>query len=101
MTALADVSLHIQRGEIYGLIGPNGAGKTTLFNVVTGLYQLDAGAFRFNGGKDSSQPAKGRSGFTSCLSCCPQNRSPCGCRNRNRSYRLQTFQCCRRVAKGW
>jgi len=49
LAALTDVSLHIQRGEIYGLIGPNGAGKTTLFNVVTGLYQLDAGAFTFAG----------------------------------------------------
>ena len=49
VTALADVSLHIRRGEIYGLIGPNGAGKTTLFNVVTGLYQLDSGSFDFAG----------------------------------------------------
>ncbi len=47
--ALAGVSLHIRRGEIYGLIGPNGAGKTTLFNVVTGLYQLDSGSFDFDG----------------------------------------------------
>src|SRR5487761_2087906 len=49
VTALADVSLHIRRGEIYGLIGPNGAGKTTLFNVITGLYQASAGQFDFNG----------------------------------------------------
>jgi branched-chain amino acid transport system ATP-binding protein len=46
--ALSEVSLHIQRGEIYGLIGPNGAGKTTLFNVLTGLYQRDAGHFTFD-----------------------------------------------------
>ena len=49
LAALNEVSLHIRRGEIYGLIGPNGAGKTTLFNIVTGLYQLDEGAFTFAG----------------------------------------------------
>jgi branched-chain amino acid transport system ATP-binding protein len=49
LAALSDVSLHIKQGEIYGLIGPNGAGKTTLFNILTGLYQLDAGSFTFAG----------------------------------------------------
>ncbi|NTV14199.1 MAG: ABC transporter ATP-binding protein [Desulfobulbaceae bacterium] len=49
LTALAEVSLRISAGEIYGLIGPNGAGKTTLFNVITGLYRLDSGRFLFNG----------------------------------------------------
>ncbi len=49
LAALAEVSLHINQGEIYGLIGPNGAGKTTLFNILTGLYQLDAGSFTFAG----------------------------------------------------
>jgi branched-chain amino acid transport system ATP-binding protein len=43
LIALSEISLHIERGEIYGLIGPNGAGKTTLFNVLTGLYSLDEG----------------------------------------------------------
>ncbi|KAF0814943.1 Lipopolysaccharide export system ATP-binding protein LptB [Andreprevotia sp. IGB-42] len=47
--ALSDVSLSINKGEIYGLIGPNGAGKTTLFNVLTGLYLPDEGKFTFAG----------------------------------------------------
>ncbi|MCC6212633.1 MAG: ABC transporter ATP-binding protein [Burkholderiales bacterium] len=47
--ALSQVSFTIARGEIYGMIGPNGAGKTTLFNLLTGIYRPDAGAFLFDG----------------------------------------------------
>jgi branched-chain amino acid transport system ATP-binding protein len=47
--ALAAVSFAIGRGQIYGLIGPNGAGKTTLFNLLTGIYAPNAGAFEFDG----------------------------------------------------
>jgi branched-chain amino acid transport system ATP-binding protein len=47
--ALTDVDFTIRHGEIYGLIGPNGAGKTTLFNVLTGIYEPDAGRFLFDG----------------------------------------------------
>ena len=47
--ALDEVSFTIAQREIYGLIGPNGAGKTTLFNVLTGIYAPDSGAFVFDG----------------------------------------------------
>ena len=49
VTALNDVNLHVNEGEILALIGPNGAGKTTVFNVVTGVYKVTKGDIVFNG----------------------------------------------------
>ena len=47
--AVADVSLAIGQGEIFGLVGPNGSGKTTLVNAVTGFYPPQEGTIRFEG----------------------------------------------------
>ncbi|MEV0968551.1 ABC transporter ATP-binding protein [Microtetraspora glauca] len=49
VTALREVELTINEGEIFALIGPNGAGKTTVFNVVTGVYQPTGGDVVFDG----------------------------------------------------
>jgi branched-chain amino acid transport system ATP-binding protein len=56
LTALSEVSINVNRGEIFGLIGPNGAGKTTFFNVLTGLYAADGGAVVFDGAPLSAAP---------------------------------------------
>lgn len=47
--AVSDMSFKIEKGELAGLIGPNGAGKTTIFNLVTGVYDVSAGAIEFKG----------------------------------------------------
>jgi len=54
LTALANVSYSLNKGEILGLIGPNGAGKTTLFNVVNGFYPPTKGEVLFDGEKISN-----------------------------------------------
>jgi len=49
LTAVRDVSLTVNSGEIVGLIGPNGAGKTTFFNCLTGLYVPTEGTVSYKG----------------------------------------------------
>lgn len=47
--ALKDVSLEINKGEIFALLGPNGAGKTTLIGCVTGLVNASSGEIAVDG----------------------------------------------------
>ena len=47
LAAIADFSLTVLPGELVGLIGPNGAGKTTIFNLITGVFRIEAGQIRF------------------------------------------------------
>jgi branched-chain amino acid transport system ATP-binding protein len=54
LTAVSQVDIHVNEGEILGLIGPNGAGKTTLFNLLSGAYPIDSGSVIFNGTRISS-----------------------------------------------
>ncbi|NMB74559.1 MAG: ABC transporter ATP-binding protein [Myxococcales bacterium] len=48
-TAVADLSLEIPDGEIFGFLGPNGAGKTTTIKIMAGLMRPNAGLVRIEG----------------------------------------------------
>jgi ABC-2 type transport system ATP-binding protein len=47
--AVDDISLTIEKGQIFGLLGPNGAGKTTLIRMITGIFYPDEGQIIFDG----------------------------------------------------
>jgi len=48
-TAVADLSLAVPQGSIYGFIGPNGSGKTTTLRMITGIFYPDGGMIRVLG----------------------------------------------------
>ncbi|MGE4588914.1 MAG: ABC transporter ATP-binding protein [Acidaminococcaceae bacterium] len=49
LTAVDNVNIEQEEGEILALIGPNGAGKTTLFNMLTGVYKPTSGEIFYRG----------------------------------------------------
>jgi sodium transport system ATP-binding protein len=63
--AVAELSLSIPGGEIYGLLGPNGAGKTTALRMLAGLLAPSRGSAHVAGHDASTTSAKRRLGYLS------------------------------------
>jgi ABC-2 type transport system ATP-binding protein len=65
LTAVDDVSLTVEPGEIHGFLGPNGAGKTTTIKMIAGLLQPTSGRVAVNGHDMAASPeaAKASLGF--------------------------------------
>jgi ABC-2 type transport system ATP-binding protein len=61
-TVLSDVSIHIKKGDVYGLIGRNGAGKTTLFKLIMGLSKRTSGDISIANSKNLNA-ARSKIGF--------------------------------------
>ena len=47
--AVDNISLEVQKGDIYGFLGPNGAGKTTSIRMIMGIIKPDIGSIKLNG----------------------------------------------------
>jgi ABC-2 type transport system ATP-binding protein len=60
ITAVDDLSISIEEGEIFGLLGPNGAGKTTIIKMLATLLEPTSGSASVNGFDIKKQPDKVR-----------------------------------------
>ncbi|MFC4407726.1 ABC transporter ATP-binding protein [Haloarchaeobius iranensis] len=60
VTALADLTLDIEDGELFGALGPNGAGKTTTIGILTGQLQPDSGTASVLGHDPVADPVETR-----------------------------------------
>jgi len=69
LTAVNDLSLEVNEGEVFGLLGPNGAGKTTSINMICGLLKPDAGEVTIRGNVITN----GDASIRTRVGVCPQN----------------------------
>lgn len=61
--AVDDLSLQVNKGEIFGFLGPNGAGKTTTIKIITGLLERDSGSITVNGFDTVTDPIAAKKQF--------------------------------------
>lgn len=69
LPAVRDISLTVNRGEIFGFLGPNGAGKTTTMKCCAGLLRPSSGVIRIGGVELAKRPAAAKA----MLGCVPDN----------------------------
>lgn len=60
ITAVADASFTLRKGDILGFLGPNGAGKTTAMKMIIGYLPADAGAIAVAGRDITEDPVRAR-----------------------------------------
>ena len=75
LTALSDVSIDVQPGQIAGLVGPNGAGKSTLLAVLSGLLRANSGRVHLHGDDVTNASCRSRSRRSSATWSCSPTRA--------------------------
>lgn len=65
LTAVNDLSLQVERGEIFGFLGPNGAGKTTTIKMIAGLLMPTSGSITICGHDQATEaiPCRALTGY--------------------------------------
>ena len=63
LRVIEDLGFAVKRGVRTALIGPNGAGKTTVFNLITGMFPVDAGRILLDGADITDTPSRLRIGY--------------------------------------
>jgi len=58
ITAVNNLSLTVEKGNIYGFLGPNGSGKTTTLGIVLGILHADSGSYKWFGGRYGNNARK-------------------------------------------
>ncbi len=56
LTAVNNLSLEVEKGNIYGMLGPNGSGKTTTLGIVLGITHANEGSYEWFDGKLGNKP---------------------------------------------
>lgn len=69
LTAVKELSLEVEEGEVFGFLGPNGAGKTTSISMMCGLLKPDSGKVWVHG----KMITNGDESAKSQVGVCPQN----------------------------
>lgn len=69
VTAVDELSLEVEKGELFGLLGPNGAGKTTTINILCGILEPTSGSVSVGGYDVRKEPDR----IKELIGVCPQD----------------------------
>lgn len=72
ITAVQNLNLSVEKGQVYGVLGPNGAGKTTTIKMICGMMRPDSGTIHIEGHPLISGQTQNNRLATGAIGVCPQ-----------------------------